>query len=504
MSSSDNVRQTVKTAVGARLRCFAALVIVLACSAAVPAGEPPEPPLLRPDVPARGVLNVENKAIAQFRVEVPEDAVLMTISVSQSPLPLDILARMSEPMASVQEAEHQVIADLVDPCLQVSRQSLPALEEGTWYVGVAYLEPAPAVVHKRPVQEVPFSIKVSFVHAKTDATLEPGRKTEARLSADAGSMCSFAIDVPADARALRIDLDETSGALDILARHGAPLVSNADADATAMSPLGRESLVIDRSSPRPLAPGRWYVNVVHPADVGTVEFAIYASFTPDPPAELLAIPAIPCPTDPRKRAIQATVDVSTETGGASGTLLTRNGLILTNYHVVAEVAEGAHEKDPVVVAVTMDPEDPPRELFRGRVLVFDKRLDLALVQITGGLYRQPLPADYRFPTIPVADSAALQIGDPVCVVGFPSIGGTTGRVSVTLTRGVLSGFEKKPIGTLLKTDAAISPGNSGGAALDSQWRLIGVPTFENIDPQAVSRMSYIYPVSMIPAAWPRD
>jgi S1-C subfamily serine protease len=465
------------------------------------AGEEPEAVLLKEDAATPGVLDVEGKAIALFRIAVPKDAVLMTVRVLDSPIILDILARLDKPIGSANDAQYRSSADVMDPSLRVSRQSLPALEDGMWYIGVTYLDSAPAVVHKHPVKKLPFSVKVSFVRAKTQAVLEPGKKTVGHLRAEEGSMCSFEIDVPADAKALRIDLDEVSSDLDIFARHGAPLVSNEDADATALSPLGRESLVIDKSSPTPLAPGRWYINVVHPAGFGTVDFAIYVSLSPDPPAALLAIPTLVCPTDPRKRAIAATVDVSTEFSGASGTLLTEKGLVLTNYHVVAEVAEGASDKAPVVVAMTLDPHESPRELFRGRVVVFDKDRDLALVQITHGLYYQALPSDYRFPAIPLGDSAALEIGDPLSIIGFPSIGGTTGRFSVTLTEGVLGGFEKIPAGMLLKTDANISPGNSGGAVLDSRWRLVGVPTFENVSPEAVSHMSYIHPVSMIPPAW---
>ena len=503
------VRLTTLVAISAAVAAAA-----LAAQPAIPAdrqeaaskpesGEPPEAVLLKEDVATSGVLDIEGKGMTLFRVEVPKDAVLMTVRTQDAPVILDLLARLGQPMSAPEEAEHRSSADVLDPSLRVSRQSLPSLEEGTWYLGVAYLDPAPPVVHKRPVKEIPFSIKVSFVRAKVSSVLKPGKKTRGRVRVEEGSVASFAIDVPDDAKTLRIDLDDVSSDLDLLARSEEPLVANADAEATAISPLGRETLVIDAKSPTPLKPGRWYVNVVHPAGYGTVDFSIYASFSLEPPAELLAVPTLECPTEPRKRAIRATVDVSTEVAGASGILLTPDGLVLTNYHVVAEVAAGASdgERDPVVVGVTLDPQDTPHELFRGRVVVFDKDLDLALIRITGGFYHQPLPEGYRFPCVPLGDSGTLEIGDPVSVVGYPSIGGTTGRVSVTLTQGVLSGFEKTAIGTLLKTDANISPGNSGGAALDSHWRLIGVPTFENISPEAVSQMSYVYPVSMIPQAW---
>ena len=72
---------------------------------------------------------------------------------------------------------------------------------------------------------------------------------------------------------------------------------------------------------------------------------------------------------------------------------------------------------------------------------------------------------------------------------------------MTLTQGVLSGFEKTEIGMLMKSDAGISPGSSGGAALDSQWRLVGVPTFENVNLEDVSRMAYIHPITLLPEAW---
>ncbi|HOM19171.1 MAG TPA: serine protease, partial [Thermoguttaceae bacterium] len=95
----------------------------------------------------------------------------------------------------------------------------------------------------------------------------------------------------------------------------------------------------------------------------------------------------------------------------------------------------------------------------------------------------------------------MQMGDEVRIVGFPSVGGSGAQVSVTLTRGIVSGFEKTPIGVLMKTDALIAPGSSGGAALDSQGRLIGVPTSENVLPEVVGRMSYIHPLTLLPAEW---
>ena len=100
----------------------------------------------------------------------------------------------------------------------------------------------------------------------------------------------------------------------------------------------------------------------------------------------------------------------------------------------------------MVIGLSLDPRQPARELFRGHVLAHDKKIDLALVQVACGLYHQPLPKGYRFPTIPLGDPDALEIGDKVTTIGFPEIANTNGWASVTLTQGVLSGFEKAKSG----------------------------------------------------------
>jgi S1-C subfamily serine protease len=456
---------------------------------------------LQAQVAKSGVVDMDHGGLTAFTVEVPEDAVLMEIKVSDSPLILDILASQKGPIESASDAEHRNRPDSLETGLSISRQSHPPLEPGIYHLAVGYLSFELPVVHKRPVRQIPFVITVSFVRANVTGVLHPGERLSSRLSAEEGSVRMFVIDVPQEAKILRIDLDEVQSDLDILARRGRPILRNDDAEETAISGLGRESLVIGADPSRPLKPGRWYINVVHPVDFGSVDFVIYASFSAEPPAALLTIPSLPLSAESRQRALYATVEITTENGSAAGTLVTDDGLILTNYHVVAEVAEHPSEQRPVVVSVTIDPRQPPRELFRGHVTAFDKKVDLAMIQLDCGFYQQPLPKDYRFPFIPLGDPEQIEIGDPVTTIGFPYIGGTGGRVSVTLTQGVISGFEIAPFGTLIKTDASIGPGSSGGAALNADWRLIGVPTSENVDPEAVSRMSYIHPLSLLPPSW---
>jgi len=465
-----------------------------------------EPLLLQEQIPVSAVLNLAEEGMLQFRVHVPKEALLAVFQISRCPVPIDLLVKKGEPIHSPEEADYQFTADVLENTLRISRQSTPPLQEGDYYLTVAHLGNRPVVVHKRPVGEIPFTITFLVVRPKPASLAVAGEKYTGQIRAEEGSIQTWVIDVPAEAPALRIDLDEVSGDLDLWARFGQPAYRQCEASHTAISPMGRESLLITPQSPEPLRPGRWYLHVVHPLDEGVVDFSFYVNFSIDPPEQLLKIPELACPEEPIKRAIAATVEVATEYGAASGTLLTPTGLVLTNYHVVAEVADNPPEnpeQDPVIIAVTVDPALPPKELFRSRVVRFDKERDLALVQITCGLYHQPLPKGYRFPPLRLGDPAQMQIGDEVRIVGFPSVGGSGGRVSVTLTRGILSGWEKSPIGVLMKTDALIAPGSSGGAALDSQGRLIGVPTSENVLPEVVGRMSYIHPLSLLPEEWQR-
>jgi uncharacterized protein YkwD len=65
-----------------------------------------------------------------------------------------------------------------------------------------------------------------------------------------------------------------------------------------------------------------------------------------------------------------------------------------------------------------------------------------------------------------------EVGEDIFVIGFPSIGGS----SITVSKGVVSGFTQDAGVTWIKTDASISGGNSGGAAVNSKGELIGVPT----------------------------
>jgi S1-C subfamily serine protease len=156
-------------------------------------------------------------------------------------------------------------------------------------------------------------------------------------------------------------------------------------------------------------------------------------------------------------------DESVWTG--SGTIISPDGHILTNAHVVDD---RSGEYATLGVGLTAATDEPPVIEYEAEISAVDYALDLAVIQILG------VPNE-EFPYIAVSDSDEVEIGDEIEILGYPGIGGET----ITFTRGVISGFTgERLVGSRawIKTDATIAGGNSGGLAVDAQGRLIGVPT----------------------------
>ena len=139
----------------------------------------------------------------------------------------------------------------------------------------------------------------------------------------------------------------------------------------------------------------------------------------------------------------------------SGFLISSDGKILTNSHVVANERQ---------LEVTLS--DQAR--YKAQLLSRDEANDLALLQITPRA---------KLPTLHLGDSDALQVGQKVLAIGNPF--GLEG----TLTTGIVSslgrsirGENERTLEGLIQTDAAINPGNSGGPLLDSAGNVVGINT----------------------------
>ena len=144
----------------------------------------------------------------------------------------------------------------------------------------------------------------------------------------------------------------------------------------------------------------------------------------------------------------------TEHGIGSGVIISPDGYILTNNHVV----NGATQ-----ISVTLY----DRRIFTGKVIGTDKLTDLAVVKINA----QNLPA------ISWGDSSKLEPGQTVLAFGSPF-----GYLKFSVTRGIVSALNRpnnfsndaRTPGGLIQTDAAINPGNSGGPLVNAHGELIGI------------------------------
>lgn len=137
----------------------------------------------------------------------------------------------------------------------------------------------------------------------------------------------------------------------------------------------------------------------------------------------------------------------------SGVIVTAQGVIVTNHHVVANA-------DGIMVALT------DGRVLEARLLQSDPRSDIAVLRIETG---SPLPF------IEFGDSDSLKVGDPVIAIGNPF------GLGQTVTTGIVSALARTTFGAAdfrfyIQTDAAINPGNSGGAQIGMDGRLIGINT----------------------------
>ena len=142
-----------------------------------------------------------------------------------------------------------------------------------------------------------------------------------------------------------------------------------------------------------------------------------------------------------------------QSGLGSGVIVSAEGYILTNNHVVENM-------DEIEVATN----DGRR--FRGRVVGTDPETDLAVLQVK---------TDAKLPAVTFAPTESLRVGDVVLAIGNPF------GVGQTVTHGIVSALGRSQLGintfeNFIQTDAAINPGNSGGALTDSEGNLVGINT----------------------------
>jgi hypothetical protein len=157
-------------------------------------------------------------------------------------------------------------------------------------------------------------------------------------------------------------------------------------------------------------------------------------------------------------------------GSGSGSVITPDGIILTNHHVIFS-DETFKPLDAFEVCITFDGTEDPVCDYTAHLITHDKDLDVALLKLDpNDVFGQPVPG---LKSIDWQSAPAPQTGDKVRVVGYPASGGE----SITSSQGQISGFETQNGYRYFKTDTDFDHGSSGGTAYDANGRFIGIPTY---------------------------
>ena len=159
-------------------------------------------------------------------------------------------------------------------------------------------------------------------------------------------------------------------------------------------------------------------------------------------------------------------------GSGSGVIISADGYIVTNNHVV----EGADE-----LTVTLN----DNKEYSARIIGTDKTTDLALIKIDGK----------NLPAITIADSEKIKVGEWVLAVGNPF------NLTNTVTAGIVSAkgrsLYQNGVESFIQTDAAINPGNSGGALVNTKGELIGINAMLYSQTGSFSGYGFAIPTSIM-------
>jgi hypothetical protein len=165
-------------------------------------------------------------------------------------------------------------------------------------------------------------------------------------------------------------------------------------------------------------------------------------------------------------------------GGGSGVVVSPDGSIVTNYHVIHD--QGGRLHDLFVIGRHVADGKPPQLVCAGRPdrSKWDTGADLALIKCDldlDGRAWTPSRSAGTWKPIPAPGSDEIDLGQRLWVLGFPDRGGG----AITLSQGLVEGWtgeDQSLARDLIKTDASITHGNSGGPVVDDDGRVVGVAT----------------------------
>lgn len=215
------------------------------------------------------------------------------------------------------------------------------------------------------------------------------------------------------------------------------------------------------------------------------ESARTAQIAPRDPAAPAVVrseaPATPVPSlvDAVARTRDAVVNLGTERTLGAGVIVDPSGLVVTNYHVIADALGGPRRLGPgtpSTPAVTARFEDG--RVLSAVILVADSVEDLAILRLQPG-------ADERFVAVPLGESASLAVGQEVFAIGNPF------GLNHSVSRGIISALDRTEVLRnrklpLVQLDASVNLGNSGGPLFDLSGSLIGIVTLRRQDAEGIA------------------
>lgn len=187
-----------------------------------------------------------------------------------------------------------------------------------------------------------------------------------------------------------------------------------------------------------------------------------------------------------------------ESSSGSGTIISEDGLILTNSHIIPQDDKYLHvDETGCLVVLPNTTTGQPDEIYLAHPIVLpgiSDNYDLAYMNIYAAYYDTDI-GEYagtyprKFPFVDTATQCTVQLGESIRIFGYPAI---SGGYSLTITDGIVSSF---PGDGLIVTSAKISHGNSGGLAVDRNGCMIGVPSMVNYD--EAESLGVIYSMDLV-------
>jgi S1-C subfamily serine protease len=176
-------------------------------------------------------------------------------------------------------------------------------------------------------------------------------------------------------------------------------------------------------------------------------------------------------------------------GQGSGFVISDDGEIATNAHVVTDAAE-AGASGPINEAKEVYVQFADRNQVQAEIVGFDPFADVALLRVDpDGLALHPLA---------LGSIDDVEVGEPVAAIGSPF--GQYQSLSVgviSATERTIQGLSKFPIEGALQTDAAINPGNSGGPLLDAEGKVIGIDQQINTSSGGNEGVGFAVPIDVV-------